>query len=92
MATTVTKMSATKTRRIQPRRHEGPFSTEDRELRELRALRGFGRLRALRGFLAFVASAVFVSFVVSAGAAGPSEVADAAARGDTAAVRALLAK
>jgi ankyrin repeat protein len=39
-----------------------------------------------------VASVVFVSFVVSAGAAGPSEVADAAARGDRAAVQALIAK
>jgi len=43
-------------------------------------------------FGVFVAFALFLAFVVSVPAAGKSDVADAAMRGDTAAVRALLAQ
>ena len=43
----------------------------------------------LSGFVIFV---FFVTFVVTASAAGKSDVADAAARGDIAAVRALIAQ
>src|SRR5262245_24764633 len=46
--------------------------------------------RVSTGVAVFVSAAVFVAFVVSVPAAGKSDVADAAMRGDTAAVRALL--
>ena len=46
----------------------------------------------MTGFIGFVAFAIFVAFVVASGAAGKSDVADAAMRGDTAAVRALVAQ
>jgi uncharacterized protein len=58
----------------------------DLPLRVLRVLRGVD-LRVLRGFLL-----VFVCFVAFPRAAGKSDVADAAMRGDTAAVRALVAQ
>ena len=45
-----------------------------------------------KGVGLFVAFAIFATFVVSGGAAAPSPVADAAQRGDKAAVRALIAK
>ncbi|HLG56982.1 MAG TPA: ankyrin repeat domain-containing protein [Vicinamibacterales bacterium] len=47
---------------------------------------------SLTRFLAFVAFVIFVPFVVTSGAAGKSDVADAAMRGDTATVRTLLAQ
>ena len=44
------------------------------------------------GLLGFATFVFFVTFVVQSGAAGKSDVADAAARGDIAAVRALIAQ
>ncbi len=45
-----------------------------------------------KGLTFFVAFALFASFVVTSGAAAPSPIADAAMKGDKAAVRALIAK
>jgi ankyrin repeat protein len=49
-------------------------------------------LRVLRRFIVFVAVAIVMGFVASSRAAGKSDVADAAMRGDKAAVRSLLAQ
>ncbi len=62
------------------------IATENTKCTELKRFRDLSDLRVLCGLI------LFVSFVASVVAAGKSDVADAAMRGDRAAVRALLAQ